>query len=73
MKAASSKDLAVEKDPAASRRIKPAWRTGTSRWILAGLITAVVFLFFIFATDDWFSIVNYTLIAAIAALGLNVL
>ena len=73
MKTASSKDLAVEKDPATGRRIMPAWRTGTSRWILAGLITAVVFLFFIFATDDWFSIVNYTLIAAIAALGLNVL
>ncbi|MGH2508093.1 MAG: branched-chain amino acid ABC transporter permease [Ktedonobacteraceae bacterium] len=45
----------------------------TSRWIIAGLITAGTILFFVLATDDWFSIVNYTLIAAIAALGLNVL
>lgn len=47
--------------------------SGTSRWIVAGLITAITILFFILATDDWFTIVNYTLIAAIAALGLNVL
>ena len=44
-----------------------------SRWIVAGLVIALTVLFFTLATDDWFIIVNYTLIAAIAALGLNVL
>lgn len=45
----------------------------TSRWIVAGLITASMLLFLLLATDDWFTIVNYTMIAAIASLGLNVL
>ena len=31
------------------------------------------FLFFTIASEDWFTIVNYTMIAAIAALALNVL
>jgi branched-chain amino acid transport system permease protein len=47
--------------------------SNTSRWVVAGLIVASTILFFILATDDWFTIINYTLIAAIAALGLNVL
>lgn len=45
----------------------------SSRWIGAGLIVASTILFFVLAGDDWFSIVNFSLIAAIAALGLNVL
>src|SRR5258707_13301381 len=45
----------------------------TSRWIIAGLLFLAVLLFFTTAGDDWFSIVNNTLIAALAALALNVL
>nr|HET6902865.1 branched-chain amino acid ABC transporter permease [Ktedonobacteraceae bacterium] len=45
----------------------------TSRWITIILLVAVVLVFFTVANDDWFTIVNYTLIAAIAALSLNVL
>src|SRR3989440_7061397 len=37
------------------------------------LIVALIVLFFSVANDDWFSIVKFTLIAAIAALALNVL
>ncbi|HET8910679.1 MAG TPA: branched-chain amino acid ABC transporter permease [Ktedonobacteraceae bacterium] len=44
-----------------------------SRWIVTALIIALVIVFFSVADDDWFSIVNYTLIAAIAAIALNVL
>jgi branched-chain amino acid transport system permease protein len=45
----------------------------TSRWIAVFLLVAVSLIFFSVANDDWFTIVNYTLIAAIAAIGLNVL
>ena len=44
-----------------------------SRWIAVILIVAVIVIFFSVADDDWFAIANYTLIAAIAAIGLNVL
>ncbi len=44
-----------------------------SRWLAYGIGLLLVVVFFSFATEDWFSIVNYTLIAAIAALSLNVL
>ena len=44
-----------------------------SRWIAIILLIAIVLVFFSVADDDWFTIVNYTLIAAIAALSLNVL
>ncbi|HLL79743.1 MAG TPA: branched-chain amino acid ABC transporter permease [Ktedonobacteraceae bacterium] len=44
-----------------------------SRWIAPVVIVALIVIFFSLANDDWFSIVNYTLIAAIASLGLNVL
>lgn len=71
MKVASTP--ASETSATASRSVS-TWNSGnTSRWIVAGLIIAITVLFFILATDDWFTIVNYTLIAAIAALGLNVL
>ena len=41
--------------------------------MLIALLIAVILVFFSLADDDWFTIVNYTLIAAIAALSLNVL
>src|SRR5574337_672422 len=44
-----------------------------SRWLAYGIGVLLVIVFFSFASEDWFSIVNYTLIAAIAALSLNVL
>ncbi len=44
-----------------------------SRWIAVILIVVVIVVFFSVADDDWFSIANYTLIAAIAAISLNVL
>ncbi len=44
-----------------------------SRWIALLLIVVAIVIFFSVADDDWFSIANYTLIAAIAAISLNVL
>lgn len=47
---------------------------GTSARRVALIITVfVIVAFFALATEDWFTIVNYTMIAAIAALALNVL
>ncbi|HVB73830.1 MAG TPA: branched-chain amino acid ABC transporter permease [Ktedonobacteraceae bacterium] len=48
-------------------------RGKASRWIAVILVVAVILIFFSVANDDWFTIANYTLIAAIAAIGLNVL
>ncbi len=45
----------------------------TSRWLATGIGLIIVILFFTIASEDWFTIVNYTMIAAIAALALNVL
>jgi branched-chain amino acid transport system permease protein len=42
-------------------------------WIVAGAILLAIIIFFSVASDDWITIVNYTMIAAIAALSLNVL
>lgn len=58
--------------PAATRS-SPLLRGTASRWIAAILLVAVILIFFSVANDDWFTIANYTLIAGIAALGLNVL
>src|SRR6266566_8275544 len=44
-----------------------------SRWIALCLAVVATIIFFSVATEDWLTIVNYTLIAAIASLGLNVL
>ena len=44
-----------------------------SRWIVVCLALIVVIVFFSVASEDWLTIVNYTLIAAIASLALNVL
>lgn len=43
------------------------------RWIVAGIVILAIVVFFTTATEDWLTIANYTLIAAIATLGLNVL
>jgi branched-chain amino acid transport system permease protein len=43
------------------------------RWITIVLVVAVILIFFSVASDDWLTIANYTLIAAIAAIALNVL
>ena len=44
-----------------------------SRWITIILVVAVILIFFSVASDEWLTIANYTLIAAIAAIALNVL
>ena len=44
-----------------------------SRWLALGIGVLIVIVFFTFASEDWLTIVNYVLIAAIAALALNVL
>ena len=44
-----------------------------SRWASLCIVLVAVIVFFLFASEDWLTIVNYTLIAAIAALSLNVL
>ena len=51
----------------------PRRALNTSRWIVSGIIVLATILFFAIAGDDWFAIVNNTLIAAIAAIALNVL
>ena len=56
---------AVKRTPGQTRRL--------SSWIIAGILVLASILFFIVAGDDWFAIVNNTLIAALAALALNVL
>ena len=48
-------------------------RGRASRWIAAILVIALLAIFFSVASDEWFTIVNDTLIAALAALSLNVL
>ncbi|MBA2395222.1 MAG: branched-chain amino acid ABC transporter permease [Ktedonobacteraceae bacterium] len=61
--------------PAATKleHIMPVRVLPLSRWIMTGILLLAALLFFVIAGDDWFSIVNNTLIAAIAALALNVL
>jgi branched-chain amino acid transport system permease protein len=44
-----------------------------SGWLTLGVGILVVILFFTFASEDWFTIVNFVMIAAIASLSLNVL
>lgn len=56
-----------------ARAARPGRAIHTSRWIVTGIIVLATVLFFVIAGDDWFTIVNNTLIAAIAALALNVL
>lgn len=60
---------------AASATTRPSRFLGgrTSRWLTGILVAVAILIFFSVANDDWFTIVNYTLIAAIAAIALNVL
>ncbi|HCP74032.1 MAG TPA: hypothetical protein DIU08_05265, partial [Ktedonobacter sp.] len=44
-----------------------------SRWISLGIGLIIVIAFFVTASENWLTIVNYTLIEAIAVLSLNVL
>lgn len=44
-----------------------------SRWVSLGIILGIIIVFFLVASEDWLTIINYTMIAAIAALSLNVL
>jgi branched-chain amino acid transport system permease protein len=44
-----------------------------SHWIAVCIALIAVIVFFSIASEDWLTIINYTLIAAIAALALNVL
>lgn len=62
----ANKKISVSADP--PRLLGTAARRAV---FVIGLIAIVVF--FLVAGEDWLTIVNYTLIAAIAALGLNVL
>src|SRR5258707_12394254 len=59
--------------------VTPGRRADALRWawsprrglLLAGIVVLVIF--FSVVTDDWLNVANYTMIFAIAALGLNVL
>jgi branched-chain amino acid transport system permease protein len=44
-----------------------------SRWALTGVVLLATIFFFVSAGEDWFTIVNNALIAAIAVIALNVL
>jgi branched-chain amino acid transport system permease protein len=65
--------LATRKESIDARAQPPRLLGSLSRWIALCLAVVAVIIFFSVATEDWLTIVNYTLIAAIAALGLNVL
>src|SRR5206468_11452290 len=55
-------------------RAEPPRLLGTpSRWISLAIVVIAIVAFFATAGEDWLTIVNFTLIAAIAALSLNVL
>ncbi len=56
-----------------TRAQPPHLLASISRWLALGIGLAVAILFFSLASEDWLTVVNYTLIAAIAALALNVL
>ncbi len=70
---ASSKASATSTPASTAAPPSRLLRSRVSRLIATILIVAVILIFFAVAGDDWFTIVNYSLIAAIAALALNVL
>lgn len=70
---ASSKASATSTPASTAAPPSRLLRSRVSRLIATILIVAVILIFFAVASDDWFTIVNYSLIAAIAALALNVL
>ena len=63
----------TRKEPIDVQPQPPRLLGSISRWIALCITLVAIVVFFSVATDDWLTIVNYTLIAAIAALGLNVL
>ncbi len=67
--------LASRDDRPAPREAEPPRLLGgsISRWTSLGIGLLALILFFSLASEDWFTIANYSLIAAIAALALNVL
>src|SRR5947199_8518204 len=64
---------ATRKESIDARAQPPRLLGSLSRWIALCLAAVATIIFFSVATEDWLTIVNYTLIAAIASLGLNVL
>ncbi|GAC1457125.1 MAG: branched-chain amino acid ABC transporter permease [Ktedonobacteraceae bacterium] len=62
----TSNRVTVSSDP-------PRLLGSLSRWLTFAILLIVGIAFFATASEDWLTIVNYTLILAIAALGLNVL
>jgi branched-chain amino acid transport system permease protein len=64
--ATRKRSIAVEDQP-------PRLFGSVSCWVALCIALVVVVVFFSVATEDWFTIVNFTLIAAIASLSLNVL
>lgn len=66
-------NLAPTTTKTAQRVQSPRLSSLASRWITAGVVVLAVAIFFSIANDEWFTIVNFTLIAAISALALNVL
>jgi branched-chain amino acid transport system permease protein len=69
----SKKISAPTTDKTRKEADRPGRAFSTSRWLVAGLLVLATLLFFTIAGDDWFAIVNNTLIAALAVLALNVL
>ncbi len=65
--------LATRKGSIEAEAQPPRLLGSLSRWIALCLAVVVVIIFFSVATEDWLTIVNFTLIAAISSLGLNVL
>ena len=59
-------NTAVSSDP-------PRLLGSLSRWLTFGILLIIGLAFFGVASEDWLTIVNYTLIFAVATLGLNVL
>ncbi|HEY0754513.1 MAG TPA: branched-chain amino acid ABC transporter permease [Ktedonobacteraceae bacterium] len=74
MKSISKKTDETSAEVSATATLNKAGRSlPLSSWILGGILALGLILFFISASDDWFTIMNNTLIAAIAAIALNVL
>lgn len=66
--------IATKKPARTNAQVQPPRLLGkTSHWITVGLCVIAIIVFFAVANDDWLTIANYTLIAAIATLALNVL
>src|SRR5258708_18574846 len=69
--------MSVEAPPTARSALAnaapPRLLGSTSRWLSLGIGVLALVVFFSVASENWLTTVDYTMIAAIAALGLNVL